>query len=279
MGSVMLNGLSLHGPDEFGAVWKVHEIEHWLEPAETTGTVEQREYSDGGYADEAFDRPKIIVLKGRVSAPDRAGVLAALGRLREAIPKSVLAPITVGDVDGFSHRMVRQDGQPLLPKPNDRIGTFNVQLIAPDSRRHSGDGSGPSYTVEVALPSEQGGLAAPFTLPVAVDATVISGSVDVTNVGDAAPKVIANIIGPAPQPTITTTNGQAMKFDLTVAAGDFLEVDFDKRTVKLNGVASRRGTLRGRWITFDTTSTTLRFDAAAYNPDARMSVSWSDAHK
>ncbi|WP_422389942.1 phage distal tail protein [Arthrobacter sp. N1] len=278
-GSVVLNGLPLHGPDTYGAVWKVNDIEHWLDPAETTGTVEQREHADGGFTTPSYFKPKTVILKGRVSAPDRRGVLAALDRLSTAIPKSVAKPLVVGDADGLTHRLVRQSGQPIFPKPTERFGRFNIELVAPDHRRFSGDGAGPTYSVTVGLPSQMGGLVLPAAPPWTINATVVSGSVIMTNRGNTAPPALVRIEGPVSKPVISTDDGQSMPFDMDLTEGQFLLVDLDLRTVLLNGQAPRRGALRAQWINLSPGTNTLRFDAAAYNDQARMTVTWSDSWK
>jgi hypothetical protein len=76
-------------------------------------------------------------------------------------------------------------------------------------------------------------------------------------------------------PSIVDAAGVRMDFSLTVGPGQFLEVDLDKKTVKLNGV-NRRNALSGPWIT-PAAGTELKFNASSYNANARMTVQWSDA--
>ncbi|WP_139244786.1 hypothetical protein [Arthrobacter woluwensis] len=49
-------------------------------------------------------------------------------------------------------------------------------------------------------------------------------------------------------PQITDDLGNRMTFNLVLTVGQFLVIDLDKKTILLNGTASRRTALRGSWI-------------------------------
>lgn len=284
---VALNGLPLTGRDPDGVVWSVKKpLTGWSGRTGSTGEATQRAYQDGAWLGPAHSAARTLVVRGdlRVSAKDGpAGhrrLIDALDQLMGAIPVDRTAPFVV-DEDGLRrHVLARLDGEPSDPVwVNPWMVRYEFQLIAPDYRRFGGDGTGPTHVESTSLPSHTGGLAVPYAVPFAVNAQVVTGELEIVNAGNAPAPVVATISGPVPQPLIWTNDGQAMRFDLELLAGQWLDVDFDRRTILLDGQASRRGSLRGNWIRLAPGSTTLRFDAAAYNSQARMTASWSDSWK
>lgn len=274
---VSLAGGALEGLSA-GVEWSCNTLTGWWESTGTTGQVVQRAFQSGGWADQAFSEPRTLVVGGLLRAPDRPSARVAVEGLMALLSVDQLVPFVVTE-DGLTrHVMVRQEGKPVIEWLTDTLISWNVQLVAPDWRRFAGDGSGPTRSVMVRLPSTTGGRRRPYTLPATIGASVVSGSVDVVNVGTAPARVVVSFTGPVSSPTVRMPDGQWMTFALDVLAGQVLEVDFDARTVLLNGV-SRRGSVRGRWLVFGPGSNNLIFDAASYNEAARMTVSWSDSWK
>lgn len=261
-----------------GVEWSCNKLVGWWESTGTTGQVVQRSYQSGGWADEAFAEPRTLVVGGLLRAPDRVTARVAVEALQGLLSRNVLVPFVVSE-DGLSrYVMVRQEGKPVVEWITDTLVSWDIQLVAPDYRRFSGAGPTPTYSATVPLPRTQGGRVRPYTLPARISATVVSGSVDVVNVGSAVPPVVVRFDGPVSGPTVRMSDGQWLSFDLDVLPGQSLVVDLDARTVLLNGV-SRRGTMRGRWLVLGPGGSSLSFDAASYDEAARMTVSWSDSWK
>ena len=120
--------------------------------------------------------------------------------------------------------------------------------------------------------SSVGGIQAPFQ----ITASVVNGSVTVTAQGDAPPPVLVRINGPVVQPIIRDELGGQMPLDISLDAGQWLDVDLDARTIKINSTVNRRNLLRGPWIT-PRPGMVLSLDAAVYNPATSMTVFWTDA--
>lgn len=479
---VTLGGFDLQGLDPHGVSWKTNEIEDWLAPPGNTGQVVQNQFADGGWLTPSFMEPKVLRLVGRLYAADRAGARAAVARLSAALPVRGLVPLVVSEDGVVTHRLVRVEGAPKIPRPTDVYASYDLLLTSPDSRLFGGDGStdfqhsgtaflpstsgglqvlgaevlrtnlatNPSAEVDVAgysfsagnagvvegarvtasprfgiacaqatwttastggspgiqyqaaaasgvvgdvrsasawvrtnqsknislllrlrsgtanvsnttgptvsvpantwteikcensvatgsydniflwaLPvapgntfavgdtlamdgvqiatgpsvagtyfdgstpstgsrtyawtgapndsasteSSVGGLQAPFQ----IGATVVNGSVTVTASGDAPPPVLVRINGPVVQPIIRDELGGQMPLDISLSAGQWLDVDLDARTIKINSTVNRRNLLRGPWIT-PRSGMVLSLDAAVYNPDTSMTVHWTDAN-
>lgn len=272
-----LDGLDLNGPDGAGVDWLVFEVEDWDSRPSTTGQVFQKDFAHGGWMTPAWDEKHVMRLTGRMKCPDRPASSEAGRQFNRALPMYGLAALA-RSMDGVTqHRKVRVYGVPKIVRPTDTYITYDVIIEAPDARKLGGDGSTPyQFSATAFLPSTTGGLQLGVTAPFSIGATVVNGSVTVTARGDAPPPVLVRINGPIVGPVIRDRDGNSMPLDISLDAGQWLDVDLDARTIKLNSTVSRRNVLRGRWITARS-GMVLSLDADVYNPLANMTVFWTDA--
>lgn len=277
---VRLPGIVLQGQAaESAPVAGVFEdLTGWRNPTPSTGAITQRSYQHGGWAGPAFYEPRVLVLKGSLFGDDPLAVRDAVEAFVGGLSINEFFPLVVEEAGLVRHVMVRLEADPKVVWNGGEVATFDLQFGAEDWRRFAGDGSGPTHSVTVGLPFTSGGRIRPYTLPSTINATVVSGSADVVNVGSAPARVVARFDGPVSSPSVRMPDGQWMTFALDVLPGQELSVDFDARTVLLNGV-SRRGVVRGHWLVFGPGLNTLIFDAGSYDEAARMTVSWSDSWK
>lgn len=275
---VRLPGMVLQGqaPESAPVVGVFEELKGWWKPPPSTGSVTQRDYQDGGWADTAYHFPRVLVLKGSLIGDDPLAVRDAFEEFVGGLSINELFPLVVEEGGTVRHAMVRRELDAHVSWHGGGVASFDLQFVAPDWRRFSGDGSGPTHSQTVHLPIAQGGRVRPYTLPSTINAVRISGSVDITNQGTAPAHVVATFEGPVSSPSVRMPDGQWMTFALDVLEGQALVVDFTARTILLNGV-SRRGTARGQWLVFGPGINSLTFDAASYTPNARMTVDWYDA--
>ena len=274
---VFLGGLDLQ-TRVLASGYAISSIKGWDEPTASTGQVTQRQGASGGWLDEAESAGRRLVVAGSIDSDSHSESVAMLRALWRALPVKGVTPFVVVENGAPLYAMVRQEDKPDTDWLTDTYVTFNFQLHSKEYRRFSGDGSGPSYSQTVGLPRTQGGRVRPYVLPSRINATVVSGSVDVVNAGNAPAPVVVRFDGPVSSPAVRMPDGQWMSFALDVLPGQELTVDFDAHTVRLNGV-DRRASVRGRWLVFGPGANTLIFDAASYVEAARMTVSWSDSWK
>lgn len=279
VGTVM-NGLDLNGVDEFGVSWKTNEIPNWPARSGSTGDTIQNPYDDYGTSTPAFATPMAYNIVGRAFAPSRAAALAAIDRFNAAIPFRVRGPLAV-QMDGITrHRLVRlEDQNPKVNLVTDRLMQYDIQVSAPDARQFAGDGTtASSGSVRLFLPFASSGFAPPLTPPFAIAAVVISGSSIVHSSGSATPRASARFTGPLDHPVLRTSDGQFLKLDLIIPAGQFVDVDFDKRTTKINGLVDRSGDLLGDYLLIPPgVDLTVALTVDSYNPDGFVDLTWLDA--
>jgi len=116
-----------------------------------------------------------------------------------------------------------------------RTADVRLQFVATDPRIYENE----ITSVPLSLPATSGGLGWPLGWPLGWG-SASSGLFTVTNGGTFATRPTVTFIGPLTAPSIenvTTGLKWACTFDLQ--SGDTLVVDFDARTVLLNGTASR----------------------------------------
>lgn len=139
--------------------------------------------------------------------------------------------------------------------------------------------SGEQQIATTVLPSSSGGLAWPDVWPQTWPAVVTSGVIQVTNAGGVAVRPRLVIYGPVGGPRVTLVGtGQSLAWDLSLSAGQWLDVDTDQRTSLINGQVSRSGQMTSRqWFELPPGSSEIAFNAAFTNPDAQLSVAYRSA--
>jgi hypothetical protein len=151
-----------------------------------------------------------------------------------------------------------------------------VTLDCPDARKFGAD-----VTAVTGLPSVSGGLTWPITFPVAWSGSQVSGSMTLTNPGDANGPVKLRIDGPVTAPAVThleTGAALTLATNLTVNSGDWLDIDCEARTVLYNGQASRNGYLTSRgWFEFEPGANTFTFTSSGYNATAQLTATCTPA--
>ncbi|MEU7186436.1 phage tail protein [Streptomyces sp. NPDC045369] len=139
----------------------------------------------------------------------------------------------------------------------------------------------------VGLPQAEPGLdwAGGLGWPLSWGTAGSTGTVNVTNGGDAPTHPVVEFRGPVVRPSvIQMERGLALEYDITLGERDTLTVDCAAGTVMLNGSASRlytatRNSVPEQAFTVEpgSTSMTFRADMTAYDPRASVTVRWRNA--
>ncbi len=130
------------------------------------------------------------------------------------------------------------------------------------------------------------GVVFPLVFPLAWPASAIGGSVTVSHPGTATAYPISRLYGPADDPVWENlTTGQRLVFaDLTIAAGDFLELDHRARTIRMNGDPddSRYDQLvfpdSSWWTLAGMSDQILRYAPADFDVPAQAVIEWRDTY-
>lgn len=271
--TVDLQGLvTLGSVDAAGTLWRINQdgltgIDG--SPAPTL-QVEQKTRQDGGWGGDSFDGPRYPTIAGTIRAETPALLNDATELLAAAVTKTSFM-MTVTKADRIRVLTVRRAGETVIQRVTNRFATYSIMLVAEDPRMFFPAVSGSTH-----LQSTTGGHTVPETVPYSIDATVSSGQISLTNLGRTAGRVVARVDGPCHGPIITHRGLSAslvFSSNLTLVAGEWLDIDMDAHTVLAQGQASRAGWITSRgWSTFEPGDNLWAFSAASFDADALLTI-------
>ncbi|MFF7610750.1 phage distal tail protein [Streptomyces lavendulae] len=272
-----LGAVPLGGVDGAGVAWHLQTLDGW-DGSEVRAEFQQREADHGAWASRVYLGERPITLAGKIEAPDLAALDEAMEQLRAAAALTDTLLVVYETVP--KQAFVRRAGKPLIRELTDRIAEFSVLVTARDPRRYAaGIQSGTT-----GLPATTGGLVLPDTVPFTLSATTVAGAIPAPNVGTLATRPVLTIDGPVTQPQVLVQlpdgTVRALLYSQSLAAGDRLVIDTDAHSVTLNGTASRRRylTTPQGWPELPAESTsTIQFQAAAYDAAAMLTAEWRSA--
>lgn len=129
-----------------------------------------------------------------------------------------------------------------------------------------------------ALPVGGGGTVPPPTMPMALGGNQ-GGSVAVVNNGNAPFWPTARIYGPVTNPQLlNTTFNLALELTITLASGQYLDIDFKRKTIVDNFGTNQYSSKSGDWWYLTPGSTTIDFSAASYSPSALCNIFSQDSY-
>jgi hypothetical protein len=245
-----------------------------------------RAWNHGTWSGAEWANEKVVPMRVNVSGEDLSGWLSAFQALT-----AVFAP--VGDSAEqvelrfeFAGAEYLLQGRPRLVDPDmSLLGGFSSPVrcafVAQDPRIYSGTLSQDS----TGLPVQSGGLTVPLTVPFTVDGVLAGGSLAMLNEGTTSTGLLARVDGPVPGPAVVIQQPdgtvQSVRFDLTLAGGQFLTIDTAARTALLNGLPQSNQRGRAVWdidpYPLPPGTSTLRYLAGGFNATTTVTASWRSA--
>lgn len=276
--TVVLNGMTLSGVEPGGVRWSIprDQIAGWWSSPVTRIEASDQARSHGSWVGGSWLNSRIVAISGYMFAPSNVAGEEAIDRLHAA---ATLAEgrISVSTDAGVLWAGVRRSDAVLVSwLYGQQIAQWSIQLLAADPRRFAD-----ALTATTGLPSTTGGLAVPFTLPAPISATVVSGQVSLFNPGNIAGPVSLRIDGPVTGPIVThVTTGSRLVFasSLSLAAGEFVTVDMERREVLAQGQSARNGWVTSRgWSGFDPGDNTWAFTSSGVAAGGMLTVNATPA--
>jgi hypothetical protein len=245
-----------------------------LDSAELRTTERDHEGVDGGFLDAEFEKMRTITFEGQIIT-NHIGTESFLDRLKgDWAPRRTTIPLYFQH-PGIAERLIFV--KPLGVKYDidelRRVGSVDAQFMCQAENPSIFDSN------LITLPINQGlsvatGFGFPFGFPFGFGAAVDPTTTNAYNSGNRPATAIFTIPGPVTNPRIlSTTTGDELRFVIDLAASDYLEIDLYNRTVRLNGTASRRGSLlEPNWFMLEVGDNFLQYRAdTAGNPPASVS--------
>lgn len=269
--TVTIGGFVADNPDRVTV-----NLTGWDDAPAIRSGIQDRAQQDGGWDASGFYGPRIITVEGMVDQPSHAAAKAVADELLSLSPRTVHEFAVDNEAVGVRTAWVRVTQGAVLEWLNGEAFTYGLQVTAPDPLKY-----GPQVFGQATLATSGGGggLTWPLTWPLdwGVVAGTTPGAVSVGNAGTASYFPRLRIDGPVPNPTVTLAEtGDFIRYNGTVAAGQWLDIDLDRRRVLLNGQVSMRHlvTFGGAWLSVPPGGGTVSWTADAADPAATLSV-WS----
>lgn len=275
-----LDGWACGVVDAAGVQWRLLDVQGWYGRAGVGVRTARadRPGRDGQLRGNSYRTERIITLGGLAYAPDPA-TLDAAGETIAALcdDASTLHTLIGTDASGIDKQaMVELNAESKFEHQTDRVAAWQIQLAAPDPLRYATAAS----TASCGLATTSGGLTFPLVFPLDFGPGAGGGTLLLTNAGNTATWPTWTITGPVTNPVIINTGtSERLALTITIDAGQQLILDTDARTVMLQGVASRRGSLAATstWFPLRAGSTPVAFQASSYDPAVSLTAAWRSA--
>lgn len=252
--------------DAQGTDWSLTTLDGWWGTPQRRVGLAARQFDHGSFDAPAFLEPRTLTVEGVAVSTSRAAHLLARDIVAcvAGLDAAVLYPLVVSE-SGYLDRqcMVRQSGEVKVADVTDTVCRWSMVLVAPDPRRYAAD----EMVVTLTLPVGAGvGLIPPVTPPFSIPSGSATNRATVVNDGTFPTRPTVVFTGPVTNPAVANlTTSRTLAFDLTVASGESLVVDFDARSVLLNGEVSRAYAITpgSAWFDLQPGANDVQYAAAA----------------
>lgn len=220
-----------------------------------------REGSDGAYIDAEFMSARTITIEGEVYTLP-SDTESYLDQLKANFaPSKVAQPFYFMTDNGLRVAWGKSYGFNYKKDQQRRLGIHEcqIQIVCGDPRVYDPYPTSVTATLTAVVTS---GRSYPKSYPMVYGAAVGSNSVSVVLSGNRDTPAKLRINGPVLNPRIVYDNtGTELIFNTQIAAGDYIEIDLNNRSVLLNGATPRRTamTLLGTWYLLEPGVNSFRF--------------------
>lgn len=244
-----------------------------LDSPEFRSTERDHEGVDGGFLDAEFEKMRTFVLEGQIIT-NHVGTESFLDKLKgEWAPSRTLKPFYFQH-PGIAERVafVKPLGLKYDIDELRRVGSVDVQFQCQAENPMLFDSTAQTLPINQGV-SAMTGFGFNFGFDFGFGAAVDPTTTNAYNAGNRPTPVTISIPGPVTNPRIIHAGqSKEMIFSIVLGASDTLVIDSYYRTVKLNGVASRRGSLiQPDWFYLDPGDNFLQYRAdTTGNPAASV---------
>lgn len=258
-----------------GGQYHVEEIAGWDDLPDITAYDAPRSRGHGDHIGSQYLRSRIVTVSGNIANRAARDSLAQALIAASPVQTDTIQELTVetfGQALSAKARLIRRS---LPVGENYAAGAvpFALQWKCPDPLRYGAV----QPTVSTGLPTSSGGLVYPLVYPLDYGTAGTPGRVTLTNDGTADAPFVATVLGSLPTGFELSANGQRIRYEAPVAAGETITIDTGEGAVVAQGTADRRGNLTvADWIQVPAGSAiTVQFTSlgGAYDPAATLAVS------
>lgn len=231
--------------DDAGVLWKVTKEVGWAAGLNPRSRRSPRPSGHGSTRSRPWGEERLITLEGRAEAPTPVAREEAKDRFTALLSGEDLEQFVVHERHMSRQAAVELNSDPKVTDLTPVVFEWQLTLAAPDPRRYALE------PVPLSVPLQQpgGGVAPPWTPPLALPARAAGGYLTALNPGTAPAPVVATLKGPQLRPGIlNATTNQVLRYGITLDGDDELAIDTARGVAILNKVAYR-GPLPGSTVT------------------------------
>lgn len=248
----------------------------WDDAATVRSSLTDRSQQDGAWDSTGFLGPRVITINGNVAGATAQEAADFRDQLLALSPQQPLTLQVSTDGLGVRSATVRVTVGAVITWKGPWAFDYTIVVTAPDPTKY-----GDAVFSQASLRSTAvgTGLVYPLAYPrnYGTPAGQTPGSLALPNAGKVAYWPRLRVDGPVPNPVITLNEtGDWIRYNGTVAAGQWLDIDLANRRVLLNGSVSVRQnvTSSGSWLAVPPGGGSISWVADAADPSALLSV-WS----
>lgn len=263
-----------------GTSIRVIKVEGLLDTTVTRRTVNDKQGAHGGYASSApFMSTRNITVEMVISIPGKAAeaeqlldeVQAVFSPHGDHVEEGVFSWWRRGKQPRMCFALLNRSAFPAdFATSTGKISGF-LELEALDPRVYSIE----EAILQVGLPLIESGRIYPRTYPVVYPEASGGGHIVVENIGNLSSPPILRVYGPVTDPALlNSTSGREIKLTGSVGASDFIEIDVESGSIRLNGLEARRTMLNpvSRWWELEPGANDIRFLARTNEVGSRLEI-------
>ncbi|MFH5879754.1 hypothetical protein [Arthrobacter sp. NA-172] len=268
LGAVLFNTIDANGVE-----WVLDDtsMDGWG-TAGSTIALTPRARASGVTASEPFDKERVLILSGLISAPTPGLLNSSLDFLysEASLDQTVLG---VNEQGLVRHMLVQRQDKVIPKRLSPYQAMFSLQVVAKDPRKY-----GNLITASTSLPSSSGGRTYPATYPITYTGVTASGVITLNNAGNESAPVWFRVDGAIPSGGWSITHlGQnrtlVFATSLALASGEFITCDMDAREILAQGQSPRSGWVTSRgWFDLDPGRNDIAFSSAVYSSSALLTA-------
>lgn len=249
-----------------------------LDSADVRENASDQVEADGGIHGNFYYGRRPIVLQGNIiasSAVERNERIARLKRASNAMREDAILTF---EPDGGLESFVKVRRQQPLRITKGWAKEFQLPLVAADPRIYGTT----LTTVSAAAGGEpNAGRTYSKAFDFSYGAALAVGQIFITNNGDAESPPIIKVYGPGVNPSLyNATTNETISLVYSLAAGEYLEIDLNARTVLLNGTTNRYSAVdfaNTHWWMLQPDQNDIRLGYFSFEPGAKFEISYRDA--
>lgn len=283
---ISLDGFPLFGVDSYDCEWHVtfQDVSGLFDGVASTLETSKKSMTDGWYANLPRLQGRSITIEGYIIGRCTESCVMAWNTFKSVLnPTGMRLTIRLGDIS-CQAQVLQSSSAPLVKWAGVNILKFSLGLTSLSPYLYGLE----SVSGTTRMPKTDGGMQFPYSFE-GIDGspsswlwneTVVSGQVNLVNVGTAPSPVLIRIDGPVINPQVSHVgSGHVMAFDIRLGSGHYVTMNGMTHEILVDGTDPARGrVIKREWSQAEPGSNTWGFNASEYSDDALMTVSFYPAY-